>query len=125
MSNKILLCNENCPTFLGLFEFLLKSYIVLFAKQYFSSLTKLCNFHRSVYPDCPISIFNFIPDVYTKDDDVTVSFDPPETQDSIPNKVKKMFCFVAKLKLFINLKTGQLFHLHFVVGRLDWRQFSG
>ena len=29
----------------------------------------------SFYPECPISIFNVIPDVYTTDDHVEVSFD--------------------------------------------------
>ena len=29
----------------------------------------------SFYPECPISIFNVIPDVYTTDDQVEVSFD--------------------------------------------------
>ena len=29
----------------------------------------------SFYPECPFSIFNIIPDVYTKDDQVEVTFD--------------------------------------------------
>jgi hypothetical protein len=46
---------------------------------------------RSHFPDCPISIFNFLPDVYTKDDDVTVAFDAPEVTATEPT-VKSMFC---------------------------------
>lgn len=44
-----------------------------------------------VFPQCPISLFNFLPDVYTKDDEVTVSFDPPGSRKILNGSQYKKF----------------------------------
>ncbi len=45
----------------------------------------------SHYPECPLSIFNIIPDVYTKDDTIKVSFDGFEGgSGTVPDKNKNI-----------------------------------
>jgi hypothetical protein len=66
------------------------SNLVKNSKFHIFNFKKYKTFSRKFFPDCPISIFNFIPDVYTRNDDVTVEFDAPETEESTEQSVDQI-----------------------------------
>ena len=79
----------------------------------------------SFYPECPISIFNVIPDVYTTDDQVEVSFDGFDSGSKFDasndtSEVTHLLCFISRffgscegacriLEMFFNPKTKDIF----------------
>ena len=82
----------------------------------------------SFYPECPISIFNVIPDVYTTDDQVEVSFDGFDSGSKFDasndtSEVTHLLCFISKiLEIFFNQKMKKTKQGHFLVQDLIFMQ---